>query len=163
MTVVAHKQYNNIMFCHDVWKVIDQCYIIIGDHYTNRKITVHNPIYDRGPVYDTIPITPSETLADSEVNNEASTISGFQKSFSTFTNAYVDEHHKSPLQRNPLGNVHAPSVSFNLKDDVAKVFTATPSIENECVGQVVTDHEKGEKTCTLMLPAAGGAIAYSKS
>ena len=126
---------------------------------------VHNPIYDRGPVYDTIPITLSETLADSEVNNEASTISGFQKS-STFTNAYVDEPHSSPLQRNPLDNVHAPSVSFNLRDDVAEVSIATPgsSLEKEPIGQVVTDHGKGEESSyTLMLPAAGGMFANSKS
>ena len=151
-------------FCHDVWKVII-INVNIGGHNTNRKIMVHNPIYDKGPVYDTIPITPSETPADSEVNR-APKISGFQKSSSTFTNAYVDEPHNSPLQRNPLDNVHAPSVSFNLKDDVAEVSTATPgpSLESEPIGQVVTDHEKGEESSyALMFPAAGGMVANSKS
>ena len=137
--------------------------LYIGSQSTSRKIMVDNPIYDhRGPVYDTILTIPSETLADSEVS-EIPTVSGFQNSSSTSTNAYVDEPHNSSLQRNPLGNVHTPSVSLNLKDDAANGCTTVPSLEEGCGGQVVTEPEKGEETYTLMIPAVCGTVTNKKS
>ena len=122
----------------------------VGDRNTQKRVMVHNPIYNQGPVYDTIPTTLSEAQADSEVN-ATSTASSYQNTSSTFTaaNAYIGEPHNSS---SPLSKIDIPNVSYDIEGDAAN---CSPSLENGSVGQTV---ETVEEAYILMLPGGTGEI-----
>ena len=111
---------------------------------------VHNPIYDQGPMYDTIPIASEKQI---EINGISSS-SESQTSASTFTaaraaNAYVDD----PCLTHSPDNVNGTQrVHINLGSDAVDSVTAIPCLKDRSSGHVTVSAEEEEESYMTMFP-----------
>ena len=126
----------------------------IDGHNTNRRMMALNPIYDKGPLYDTIPTVSEKQTASSDFQTSA------LMTFPT-ANAYIDEPCHSSLQRkctsSSLGNTHTTSCHIDLGSAAANCYPTTLSLENGHSGHATGYKGEYDESYIVMSPDATAA------